>query len=185
MDYYNPATNTERRACPQGRTSCGDAPPLRAPHHDEATQSRPPTTPTPPRSSPPSSSSRQLPPRSACCSFLRAAPAPAPAYDDYDARTTTGAFTASPTLRFLILHGPGQLKLREGRGRRARGSLQPLRTVYPECDSSLLAPEARARPRRRPTAPQQGEEEFHSPWRPGTHLLQAGVKCPEPRTEAL
>ena len=120
MDYYNPATNTERRACPQGRTSCGDAPPLRAPHHDEATQYRPPTTPTPPRSSPPSSSSRQLPPRSACCSFLRAAPAPAPAYDDYDARTTTGAFTASPTLRFLILHGPGQLKLREGRGRRAR-----------------------------------------------------------------
>ena len=88
-------------------------------------------------------------------------------------------------LRFLILHGPGQLKLREGRGRRARGSLQPLRTVYPECASSLLAPEARARPRRRPTAPQQGEEEFHSPWRPGTHLLQAGVKCPEPRTEAL
>jgi hypothetical protein len=101
MDYYNPATNTERRACPQGRTSCGDAPPLRAPHHDEATQSRPPTTPTPPRSSPPSSSSRQLPPRSACCSFLRAAPAPAPAYDDYDARTTTGAFTASPTPSLL------------------------------------------------------------------------------------
>ena len=36
-----------------------------------------------------------------------------------------------PPLRFLILHGPGQLKLREGRGRRARGSMQPLRTVYP------------------------------------------------------
>jgi hypothetical protein len=29
--------------------------------------------------------------------------------------------------------------------------------------SSLLAPEARAKPRRRPTAPHQGEEEFHSP----------------------
>jgi hypothetical protein len=35
------------------------------------------------------------------CSFLWAAPAPAPAYDDYDARTTTGAFTASPTPSLL------------------------------------------------------------------------------------
>jgi len=56
---------------------------------------------TPPRSSPPSSCSRQLPPSSARCSFLWAAPAPAPAYDDYDARTTTGAFTASPTPSLL------------------------------------------------------------------------------------
>ena len=34
MDYYNPATNTERRACPQGRTSCRDAPPLRRSSND-------------------------------------------------------------------------------------------------------------------------------------------------------
>ena len=158
MDYYNPATNTERRACPQGRTSCGDAPPLRAPHHDEATQSRPPTTPTPPRSSPPSSSSRQLPPRSACCSFLRAAPAPAPAYDDYDARTTTGAFTASPTPS--LLDPPWAWSTEASRrtwATRTRLAAAAAHCLPPNVTSSLLAPEACARPRRRPTAPQQGD----------------------------
>ena len=58
-----------------------------------------------------------------------------------------------PPLRFLILHGPGHLKLREGRGRRARGSMQPLRTVYHN-DNNFLP--ACARGARQATASSDG-----------------------------